>query len=104
VGWVLGRPGRDLGDSFPDVGKTEVEDIALMRWMAPPRRPAGQECLHRETANTPHALAEVPKDHWDVPDYVIEDIGMRAKGSPTHAIRRCVRTEFPLEPVPWTPT
>ena len=39
-------------------------------------------------------LAEVPLDRWDVPNYVIDDFSARAKGSPTHAIRRCVRTEL----------
>jgi len=36
-------------------------------------------------------LAKVPADRWDIPD---DDGGERGKGSPTHAIRRCVRTEL----------
>jgi len=40
------------------------------------------------------SLAKVPLDRWDVPDYVIDEAAARAKGSPTHAIRRCVRTEL----------
>lgn len=36
-------------------------------------------------------LAKVPKDRWDVPD---DEEGERSKGSPTHAIRRCIRTQL----------
>ncbi|MDP2307574.1 MAG: site-specific integrase [Pseudomonadota bacterium] len=36
-------------------------------------------------------LAKVPVEKWHIPD---GDEGERAKGSPTHAIRRCIRTEL----------
>ncbi|HND31749.1 MAG TPA: tyrosine-type recombinase/integrase [Myxococcota bacterium] len=38
-------------------------------------------------------LAEVPVDRWDIPDGDDPDLE-RGHGSPTHAIRRCIRSEL----------
>jgi len=36
-------------------------------------------------------LAKVPEERWGIPD---PSLGERGKGSPTHAVRRCIRTEM----------